>query len=221
MTVWSGGQDNNDKDMDMGFVTDEVDSDSLSSDSAASWAGEAMSWEQVMLKHRLRAYGTRKDICSEISVTCNGEDERTTISGESHHASPAQRTQKHAAVMSPPPSTLVKSPMAKSRRLVDRIVDSYDGSNPSTPVSSKQKEQKHSKRGHHQIQGDNQNNVDIRANIKESTNQMESKLYDWSTSPLVLIALEGEDDTVVAGMDELLKKVEQVQETQAMRYRVG
>lgn len=178
----------------LGFMTGERRERSVSESSS-----EEKTWEQLMLRHHMHAYGTSKDSYLEENIAAEASTvEKEKKAGQNQSTSLRTPEQMSAMPSSPSPS-LSPSPIAKSRRIVmvDRIVDSYFNS----PSSSGKKKHEH---------GIKLNNNTTCNDIDKDDEQPESKLYDWHTSPLLHIALNGEEDPVMAGMDELLKRVKQV-----------
>ena len=163
-------------------------------------------WGHIMLRHHLFSYGISDETLLSTQKIGAG-DERV---GNASSQSGLHTTRNSAAkpTVSHSPSVHLKSPVMKSRRLVEKIINSYD--NLDSPSSgderaacmSSRSMQCHSTPGGEGIHFHNQ------SEREDSGSYI--KLYDWQTSPLLLVATEDEDDTVVSDMDDLLKKVEQV-----------
>lgn len=77
---------------------------------------EDNSWENLMRLHHMRTYGTSKE---EFSREMSGEGSVDRVGGVITLPSPK------SSHITPPPSAHLKSPV-KCRRLVERILNSYD-----------------------------------------------------------------------------------------------
>ena len=157
------------------------------------------SWERVMAKHRLRSYGLSKETC-----------DRTLHSAAS--CSPPQPTPPAPATRATHSSSAgQKSPIAKSRLLVDKIVNIYDSGNVAGGrVATRSKVGEVVECG----RNSQQPHVDMHDTINhnhQAPQQLQTSLpFDWAQSALVKAALHGEDDTLAADMDTLLKHLERV-----------
>jgi hypothetical protein len=202
------------------------------------------SWENLILTHQMHTYGISKEEClrleeetaaEEVSCCQNqgqkqsrspGQHGGRASSGEeavdlTRAAAALSASPATAAGMPPLPSARLKSPVASSRRLVDRLVCSYDSSHPCTPVSAKKRNKRRdetqsssllSPSPSRSLSGRSMNSKDVigqEGGVDEKP-RCSAALYDWSCSPLARIALEGEEDAAAAEMDGLLKKVRQV-----------
>jgi len=196
----------------LGVEESAVSSSSTLSGAAGVVDGE-MNWEAIMKKHHQQTYGL-----SEDSV------DQGVQSGSTVQEDPMPRPQPSppaftSTAAKPSRSPGLKSPVTKSRRLVDKIVDRYDGAPLSASLISQRNES-----------GRKANKVLCRSAQDGSPgagsepeplrppSQLEHRLpnsqerdslsYDWAHSPLVPIALNGEDDALASDLDSLLKQLE-------------
>ena len=183
------------------------DSDCLSydplADSCSSSRLESLcdsSWEVALSQHFKHEYGITKEafLKERETVECCSYSSRNASSNSTPKLpkSPDSKAKStHSAFM--------LSPIMHSRRVVDRILDSYNENDLSSPAIS----QKRAAAGlrfndSHRQCGSGDGDIAERSRCGAE--------YDWSQSPLVQVAVDGEDDSLTSQMDVLCKKIEQV-----------
>jgi hypothetical protein len=181
------------------------------------------SWEQIIIRHQMTSYGMSKEACDQTAAT---EDQLSLqASAPSSPSSPDSadgkvgraRKQGQEGAAASTSVHIRNSPLAKSRRLVDKVVEAYLGPHARPIAPSRQQQQQAASGGNSNI------SRLVRASLSQAQRRVKSRgagnieqpeerkeLYDWSLSRLVPIALLGEDDAVAAGVDNLLKLVQQV-----------
>lgn len=201
------------------------DCDEKATSSLSVDAGKQMSWELMITKHRMCTYGlSTPELEKGVGevVTPSSPDGNSCLPPPLT-PSPQRQPQQPAAT-SPPPSVLLKSPITRSRRLIDKIVQMYDEpdqGSPSHPSPRKKRQQQRTGTGTGTSSSSSRGDR-AQARGQKGKGQMGgegekvpkvARLHDWAGSALLL----ADEDEVAAGVEALLLLLEQVRERERER----